>query len=192
MGKKVTTEDFLKKVKEKFPNETDDLSKVKYVSSKDKITLICQKHGEYYMQAGNYLNGQRCPKCKYEKFSERMKKYKTNEEFIKDIKKIHGDKYDLSKVEYVSNQKKILIGYKNEWFYIKPYNFLRGREPKKIAMKESGLRKRMTTENFIEKARKVHGDKYDYSKSVYVDSHTPLCIMLHDIDPITDKEYGEF
>lgn len=192
MGKKITTEDFLKKIKEKFPNETDDLSKVKYFSSKDKITIICPKHGEYYMQANNYLNGQRCPKCKYEKFSERMKKYKTNEDFIKDVKMVHGDKYDLSKVDYVNNRKNILIGYKNKWYYISPNNLLKGHEPKEIAMKESGLKKRMTTEEFIEKAKKVHGDRYDYSKSVYVDSHTPLCIILHEIDPVTDKEYGEF
>ena len=27
--------------------------------------------------------------------------------------------------------------------------------------------KQLTTEQFIEKARLVHGDKYDYSKTVY-------------------------
>ena len=192
MGKRVTTEDFLQKVREKFPDETDDLSKVQYSSVKNKITIICKKHGEYYMQAGNYLNGQRCPKCKYEKFSERMRKYKTNKDFINDVRKIHGDKYDYSKVEYVSGNKKVLIGYKNKWYYITPNNLLKGCEPKEVAMRECGLKKRITTEEFIQKSKKIHGDKYDYSKSVYIDSHTPICISLHEIDPITDKEYGEF
>ena len=42
----------------------------------------------------------------------------------------------------------------------------------------------LTTEQFIEKAKKVHGDKYDYSKVVYVNSQTKVCIIC----PI----HGEF
>lgn len=37
--------------------------------------------------------------------------------------------------------------------------------------------KKKTTEQFIEDARKVHGDKYDYSKSIYVDSRTKVEII---------------
>jgi hypothetical protein len=44
--------------------------------------------------------------------------------------------------------------------------------------------KRLTTEEFIEKARKVHGDKYDYSKAEYVNSVIKVCIIC----PI----HGEF
>ena len=35
---------------------------------------------------------------------------------------------------------------------------------------------RKTTEEFIAQAQKVHGDKYDYSLVVYVDSLTPVTI----------------
>lgn len=41
-----------------------------------------------------------------------------------------------------------------------------------------------TIEKFIERCREIHGDKYDYSKAVYVDYRTPLCIIC----PI----HGEF
>lgn len=40
------------------------------------------------------------------------------------------------------------------------------------------------TEEFIRKAKAIHGDTYDYSKVVYVNSKKPVCI----IDPV----YGEF
>ena len=40
------------------------------------------------------------------------------------------------------------------------------------------------TEEFIRRARLVHGDKYDYSKVVYVNSTTDVCIIC----PI----HGEF
>ena len=39
------------------------------------------------------------------------------------------------------------------------------------------MRKRLTTEEFIEKAKKIHGDKYDYSKSEYTLSHNKVCII---------------
>ena len=43
---------------------------------------------------------------------------------------------------------------------------------------------RLTREQFILKARQIHGWKYDYSKVVYVNSHTSVCIIC----PI----HGEF
>lgn len=44
--------------------------------------------------------------------------------------------------------------------------------------------KRLTTEEFIRRAREVHGDKYDYSKAIYNGWNTPTCIIC----PI----HGEF
>lgn len=44
--------------------------------------------------------------------------------------------------------------------------------------------KKLTTEEFIEKARKVHVDKYDYSKVEYVNNLTKVCIIC--------PKHGEF
>ena len=41
-----------------------------------------------------------------------------------------------------------------------------------------------TTEQFINNAIRVHGDKYDYSKVNYTDSITPVCIIC--------PKHGEF
>lgn len=46
------------------------------------------------------------------------------------------------------------------------------------------MSKRLTTEEFIRRARLMHGDKYDYSKSVYFDAKTKLTIICRD--------HGEF
>jgi hypothetical protein len=43
---------------------------------------------------------------------------------------------------------------------------------------------KLTTEEFIKKAREVHGDKYDYSKVEYVGSESKVCIVC--------PEHGEF
>ena len=38
-----------------------------------------------------------------------MSKKLTTEQFILDSRKVHGDKYDYSKVEYVKNSEKVCI-----------------------------------------------------------------------------------
>ena len=42
----------------------------------------------------------------------------------------------------------------------------------------------MKTKNFIEKAKEIHGDKYDYSKVNYINSQTKVCIIC--------PKHGEF
>lgn len=37
--------------------------------------------------------------------------------------------------------------------------------------------KRKTTEQFIEEATRIHGDKFDYRRVVYKDAHTPVSIL---------------
>ena len=39
------------------------------------------------------------------------------------------------------------------------------------------MSKRLTTEQFIIKAKLVHGDKYDYSKVEYINANTKVCII---------------
>jgi len=37
--------------------------------------------------------------------------------------------------------------------------------------------RKLTTEEFIEKAKKIHGNKYDYSKSIFINTRTKLEII---------------
>ena len=41
-----------------------------------------------------------------------------------------------------------------------------------------GGRKKLTTEEFIEKSRKIHGDKYDYSNVKYITDRIKVNIIL--------------
>ena len=45
-------------------------------------------------------------------------------------------------------------------------------------------RKKYTLDKFVEQAKEVHGNKYDYSKAVYIDMHTKIIVIC----PI----HGEF
>ena len=47
-------------------------------------------------------------------------------------------------------------------------------------------------ENFLKKAKEIHpNEKLDYSKSVYINNRTPICIIDHDLKD-DGTEYGEF
>ncbi len=102
----------------------------------------------------------------------------TTKEFIEKAKKIHGDKYDYSKVEYKNNytEIKIICNVHNE-FKQKPVLHLTGRGCLECGLKRASEKRTLTTEEFVKKARKIHKDRYDYSKVEYINSKTKVDIV---------------
>lgn len=109
-----------------------------------------------------------------------MGKYLTQEMFLARARKAHGDKYDYSKVVYQGKDKKVLIICPEHGEFLQEANsHMRGAGCPVCGAEnrvKSRPNTRKTTDWFIEKARRVHGDKYDYSKSVYVNWETKVCI----------------
>jgi len=94
------------------------------------------------------------------------------EEFIERAKKVHGDKYDYSMVEYVNAHTKVkIICPIHGEFEQMPNPHFNGSG----CLKCSGSYK-MSTEELISKAKEVHGNKYDYSLVEYKDSKTKIKI----------------
>lgn len=107
-----------------------------------------------------------------------MCKQKTTSEFIENARKIHGDKYDYSKVEYKNNHTKIcIICPKHGEFWQQPNNHLKGANCPKCAKEHHSQDKRLTTEEFIKKSKSKHGDKYDYSKTHYINAWTKVTMI---------------
>lgn len=112
---------------------------------------------------------------------ENMPRRKTNEEFISEARKLHGDRYDYSKVEYKNNGTPVTIICPDHGeFQQKPWVHLMGCGCQKCC--KNGVK--LTTEEWVEKARGVHGDKYDYSKVDYKNAHSKVII--------TCPEHGDF
>lgn len=103
MGKKVTTEDFIKRSIEKHGGFYD-YSLAIYVKAKDKVTIICPKHGEFEQTPDSHLGGSGCKGCMADKIG--GIKSDTQEDFIEKAKRKHGNTYDYSKVEYKNSQSK--------------------------------------------------------------------------------------
>lgn len=59
---KQTTEHFIERSK-LIHSDLYDYSASKYVGLKEKVKIICKKHGEFYMHPGNHYSGKGCGKC---------------------------------------------------------------------------------------------------------------------------------
>ena len=114
------------------------------------------------------------------------------EQFILKAREVHGWKYDYSKVDYKDSHTKVcIICPIHGEFWQKPDNHLNGWGCKKCGRKICAKNTRKTTEEFIKRAKDVHGDKYDYSKVEYINSKTKVCIICNEKDK-NGKEHGEF
>lgn len=168
----LTTEIFIKKVKI-IHNNKYDYSKVEYKNSQTKVCIICPQHGEFWQTPSMHLCGQGCPTCA-------GIVRKDTKQFVNEARKVHGDRYDYSKVEYVNNRTKVcIICPIHGEFWQSPKHHLKG---KGCPMCNGKFKK--TFEEFVSTMRNVHGDKYDYSKAIYKDNKTKVCIIC--------SEHGEF
>jgi very-short-patch-repair endonuclease len=100
--------------------------------------------------------------------------------FIEKAKKIHSNKYDYSKVEFVHINKKVkIICPIHGEFEQTPHIHLQGH-----GCPRCGGKVKLSTNDFIEKSKKIHGDKYDYSKVEYKGNFEKVCIIC--------PKHGEF
>ena len=156
-----------------------DYSKVNYINSLNKVTIICPIHGEFEQTPQNHLRGRGCKKCANQKKSLEMQL--SNDEFIKKSTDIHKNKYDYSKTQLQNRDKDgkvIIICPIHGEFKINPFLHLKGQECPKCKGKK------LSQEEIIEKANQIHNFKYDYSKVEFHKMHDKVTIIC----PI----HGEF
>lgn len=154
---------------------------VLFPTSPSHITIVCPIHGEFDRSVSGFLGGRECPRCMKERPNPNdVRQSAASMSFVGKARAVHGDKYNYSKIEYVNSKAKVcIICPEHGEFWQAPSKHLSGRGCPHCA----GVVKK-TTSQFIEEARNVHGDKYDYSKSVYVNKDTKLTIIC--------PEHGEF
>ena len=180
MSKKLTTELFIEKAKN-IHGDKYDYSKAEYVNSRTKVCIICPEHGEFWQEANSHLQGEGCRKCHLENKPKQMH----TDKFIEKARNIHGDKYDYSKVEYVNPKEKVcIICQEHGEFWQNPYNHLNGKGCPKCGLKKCADIKRKSIKQFIEEAKKIHGEKYDYSAVEYVNAFEKVKIIC--------PKHGEF
>jgi hypothetical protein len=102
----------------------------------------------------------------------------TTDDFINKAHKIHGDKYDYSKSEYISATDLITITCPIHGdFQLTPNKHLNGRGCQKCGLENRGMEQRKTNQEFIDQSNMTHDGKYDYSKVDYKTSKQKVIII---------------
>ncbi len=181
-GRKKQNVDYINDVIKVHGNKYD-YSKVIYTKAQDKIIIICKKHGEFEQKACSHLNGSGCAKCGIEE-STNNKKFNNNDFIFKAIE-VHGNKYDYSRVDYQTNKFKVKILCKTHGEFKQiPSDHLYGRGCKKCGIEKNANNCRSNITEFVEKAKNIHGDKYNYTQAVYSNADTKILIIC--------SKHGEF
>ena len=175
--KSSNTEKFIEKAK-KIHNSKYDYSKVEYINCETKVCIVCPEHGEFWQTPRSHLQGSGCSLCvgnvKY-----------SVDDFIKKSKEVHGNRYDYSNTEYINIKTKVcIICPKHGAFHQKPSEHLQGQGCPECANENRRLRLLNSNQAFIDKARRIHKDRYDYSKVEYKSAKKRVCIICPD--------HGEF
>jgi len=156
---------------------------VNYINCKTNVTIICPIHGRFYQKPSCHLSNHGCNKCWLE--TPLSSKKSNSNEFIEKAKKVHGEKYDYSKIDYInSNTKVTIICSIHGEFNQVPYSHLIGNGCKECGHEKGKNKCKSNTEEFIEKAKNIHGDIYDYSKVEYININEKIIIIC--------KNHGEF
>ena len=165
-----TIEAFISDAK-KTHGDKYDYSKVDYRGNKIKVTIICPIHGPFEQSPISHIRGCGCPKCGRE--ATIQARTSSKEKFVQKAIDIHGNKYDYSHVEYVNAREKVcIICPEHGEFWQTPDNHLHGNNCPICSGRYS-----LTTETFIQRAKDVHGDRYSYERTTYVDSETKVTII---------------
>ena len=200
------TDIFIQKAKEVHKGENIDYSCVVYKNNRTPVKLIDHdlkddgtEYGEFWQTPYNHLSGQ----CHPLKKGKRISKTKSlsQEEIIERFKKVHkGENLDYSEVIYVNMHTPVKIishdlrpdGTEYGEFWQEPVVHLKGCTHPEIGKRKLALKQTLTTEEFIEKAKKIHiNADFDYSQVNYVNNRTKVKILCNKCDS-NGKKHGIF
>lgn len=176
----IDTETFIKNAKS-VHGDRYDYSKVNYIRSFIKVEIICRIHGSFWQLPSNHATPKKakagCPKC--------AGKGMVTEDFIKKSTEVHGGfyKYDHAEYTLIKNKVTITCPIHGE-FEQSAEDHLMGKCCRKCRNEQNAEAQRYSTDEFIDKAKLVHGDRYEYRDSCYTKSVDKI--------GITCKKHGNF
>ena len=178
MSWKITTEEYIQRAKavhgDKYGYELTE-----YVDVNTLITITCKIHGAIKVNPCTHIRcGSGCIECARD---EKLRTApKDTESFIEKSIKIHGDKYDYSKVDYKGYKTPVeIICPIHGSFWMKPFVHLQPTYQQ--GCPKCGIEKRVkertgNKDEFIAKSNALYNFKYNYDKVEYINRLTPVII----------------
>ena len=179
-GRVAKTDEFVEVVKA-VHGDRYDLSKVVFTGMKDRVIVVCAAHGEFSIRAEKLKAGGGCGHCA------RLDSRLTTEQFVERAVARFGDRYDYSESVYTTTRSKLTVVCREHGpFMITPNQHLNpssGGGCRLCALRVQRSAMLSSTVEFIEKAKAVHGDRYDYSLVDYVSADAKVTIICRDHGP---------
>ncbi len=138
------------------------------VNWKDKVPVLCETHGQFLINAGNHISNKRgCPSCAA------IGRSVNNRDSLSDVKKQIATKHPNLLVDYENYTDKCSILSVRcscaNIFEKSVKDLLRNKYScYPCSLKNRGLSRRKPFEDFLAKAKEVHGDRYNYSRVDFV------------------------
>jgi len=157
---------FVAKARDAHGDKYDYSSSV-YIGAKKKISILCPEHGEFSQEAWGHTKGKGCPLCGSVKAG--LSNQLSQADFMSKAITAHGDKYDLRNVVFSGGKNKIeVLCREHGAFHPSAGNFLyRKSGCPSCAAEALGFRSRLSPDEYIARARSVHGDRFTYGNVVY-------------------------
>lgn len=162
-------------------NNKYDYTKSIFINLKVPIMISCPKHGDFKKIPYHHITRKSgCNLC----YKENRKNNKSHRIYFKDIllefRKIHGYKYEYNELSYINTLTEIEITCKKHGVFKQtPKQHKNG-----YGCQICGGSKKLSNDEFINNSRNIHGDKYDYSITKYVNTNTKVKIICN--------KHGEF
>lgn len=157
--------------------------RVQYKYARQKVEIVCPDHGPFWQRIAHHINGHKCRKCAARALSAKV--LPPFDEFKAAALAVHAGRYGYPGQPYAGKHSKVsVVCPEHGPFLQRASRHLSGRGCATCAQLGVSSARRLDTDTFINRAKSVHGDKYDYAPSHYTLSHRPLAIRC--------PEHGDF
>lgn len=179
MPKRQTYQEFINK-SNMIHNHKYSYKDAVYINTHTKLIITCPDHGSFWMTpTAHTIQRQGCITCANIKKSTNMRL--TRASFIERATLIHGLVYDYTAVDYVDSHTYVtILCTPHGPFKQTPDNHINAQ----AGCPSCAGNKKLTLDDFITKARIVHGNVYDYSNVNWINSYTTISIIC--------KKHGTF
>ena len=156
-------------------------SKVNYCGMYQKVEIICSKHGSFFQYPNNHLNGSGCPNCS-------ISKKKTQDEVIKEFEKVHGNKYNYSKINYRNAHTKVeIICSEHGSFFQVPLSHKYGSGCPKCSLNQTQSKGAQKVQDFLEENNIKYIQEYKFQECKNINS-LPFDFYLPDLNILIEYD----
>ena len=180
--RKKNCEEFFAKARAKY-GDAFSFEDAVYTDSQSPIKITCKEHGSFLRAPVRFLRGITCPKCGENRRNNSRRL--SLEQVLDRLKETHWAALSFKIDNYLNNRQTIEVACEVHGKFISTVgNLLSGKGCKKCGDISSGKKRTLSTKQWIEQAKQLHGNTYDYSLTTYEGAHNKVTLLC--------QKHGEF